>query len=328
MEIVYGIYQVKLPLKDNPMGYVNTYLIQGTDGWVLLDTGWNDEESFEALSGQLKEIGLSFSDIRLIIVTHIHPDHFGQAGRVQQLSGASLAVHEVEKGYLDSKLLWANLISQEIEAWLRSNGVPAEYVITGMNSSIEMQHLLPEANPDVALSDGETISTGIFELQVIWTPGHSPGHICLYEPANRLLFTGDHILPEITPNISIHTESHEDPLSDYIKSLKKLWNLDMEVGLPAHEDIFTNLQKRISELLTHHEARKGEIIKTIIGKAKTAYHISSEITWMEGTVNWDEMTSLDRRIAITETLAHLEALKGEKKVMKKKKNGLSFYKAL
>ncbi len=328
MEIISGIHQIKLPLKDNPLGHVNIYLFQGSDGWVLIDTGWNDQDAFESLSAQLKEIHLDFQDISLIIITHMHPDHIGQAGRVQQLSGASLAVHEVEKEYLDSKLLWTNdLVYQEINEWLRSNGVPAEHLAVEMNSSMEMKNLIPEASPDRGLSDGEIVNTGIFDLQVFWTPGHSDGHICLYEPSKKLLFTGDHILPGITPNISIHLQWHDDPLRNYLNSLKKLKDLDMELGLPAHEDTFTNLQKRIDELLVHHEERKAEIIKAISGKEKTAYHISSEITWMEGSVGWDDMAPFDRRLAVTETLAHLEALKGENRVVRAVKEDLAFYKA-
>jgi glyoxylase-like metal-dependent hydrolase (beta-lactamase superfamily II) len=327
LEIVPGIHQIKLPLTDNPLGYINTYLIQGTGGWALLDTGWNDQESFESLSGQLKELQLGFQDISLIIITHMHPDHIGQAGRIQQLSGASLAVHEVEKEYLDSKLLWTDLVYQEISIWLRSNGVPDDALSIEMNSSGGMKSLIPEASPDRALSDGDTVSTGVFDLQVIWTPGHSNGHICLYEPSKKLLFTGDHILPGITPNISIHMQSHEDPLLKYINSLKKMKDLDMALGLPAHEEPFTNLRKRIDELLAHHEQRKLEIIETIVSEEKTAYHISSEITWMEGNMDWDDMEPLDKRIAVTEALAHLESLKAEKRIVRAEKGGLAFYRA-
>lgn len=328
MEIVPGIHQIKLPLKDNPLGHVNTYLIQGTGGWVLLDTGWNDPESFEAFSGQLDELHIGFQDLNLIIITHMHPDHIGQAGRIQQISGASLAVHEVERDILDSKLLWStDLVYEEINKWLRSNGLPDEYLTAEMNTAGEMKGLIPEAKPDMGLSDGETVSTGIFDLKVIWTPGHSNGHICLYEPSNKLLFTGDHILPGITPNISIHMEWHEDPLRKYLQSLRKLRDLDMAVGLPAHEEPFTDLRKRIDELLGHHEERKTEIIEAIADQEKTAYQISSEITWMEGTVGWDNMSLFDRRIALTEALAHLESLKEESRVVRAEKGGLAFYRA-
>jgi len=329
LEIIPGIHQIKLPLKDNPLGYINTYLIHGSEGWLLLDAGWNDQDSFEALSRRLKEIHIDYEDIDLIIITHMHPDHIGMAGRIQELSGASLAVHEVEKDYLDSKLLWTtDLVYQEINNWLRTNGVPNENLTADMNSSGEMQSLIPEAGFDRGLTDGEIVSTGTFELQVIWTPGHSNGHICLYEPSNKLLFTGDHILPGITPNISIHIQWHEDPLGKYITSLKKLKSLDMALGLPAHEEPFTNLRKRIDELLVHHEGRKAEIMEAIAGKEKTAYQISSEITWMEGTTSWDEMAPLDRRIAVTEALAHLESLKMENKVVRAEREGLGFYKAV
>lgn len=327
MEIVPGIHQIKLPLKDNPIGYVNTYLIEGKPGWTLIDTGWNDEESFEALQSGLSQIGLGLADIELIIVTHMHPDHFGLAGRIKKAAGARLAIHEVEKAFLDSREAWMTSLFQEMGRWLVANGVPAEYVTLMENAPAgAMEHVTADS-PDTGLEDREQIRTGVFELEVLWTPGHSPGHVCLYERRKRILFTGDHVLPVTTPNISIHLETDRDPLGEYLRSLERIRDLDVMINLPAHEEPFSNLDLRIRELLVHHDERKREIMETVTRQPKTAFDIASEITWMEGQMSWDEMSPLDRRIAVTEALAHLEALRRERRLERLSSNAVYHYAA-
>ncbi|MDY6911504.1 MAG: MBL fold metallo-hydrolase [Chloroflexota bacterium] len=327
MEITPGIHQIKVPLQNNPLGYVNAYLIQGTDGWTLVDTGWNAEESFSAFESQVKNIGLNFKDIKLIIITHIHPDHFGLAGRIKQLSGAELALHRIEQAFIDSRYLWTDLLLQDMGNWLRNNGAPESDLPNLQGASMGMLKLVALSIPDRALFGGETISTGIFDLRVLWTPGHSPGHVCLYEPEKKILFAGDHVLPVTTPNISLHVQSGDNPLRDYIESLKSLQNLDVELVLPAHEHTFTNLRERIKEILAHHDARAAVIVAAIEDVPKTAYQISAEIPWVEGLVKWDDLGALDKRVAMTETLAHLEALRIENKVEKVEKEQSIFYKA-
>jgi len=116
-------------------------------------------------------------------------------------------------------------------------------------------------------------------LEVIWTPGHSPGHICLYEPQNQLLFAGDHILPKITPNISYHVQSGDNPLGDFLYALQKVQNLPVTKVLPAHEHVFRDLRGRIEEIRKHHDRRIEEIHRTIQEKPRVAYEIASQMTW-------------------------------------------------
>lgn len=328
MEIIPGIYQLKLPLKDNPLGYVNTYLLRGSDGWTLIDAGWNDEDSFEALRSHLAALGLEIGDIEQIIVTHIHPDHFGMAGKIKEASGARLALHEIEKAFIDSRHEWGGTsIAERMNAWLRLNGVPEEYLTAFNQASDETMSHVVAAVPDRGLRHGEILSTGIFDLEVFWTPGHSPGHVCLYERRHKLLFTGDHVLPVTTPNISIHIESDWDPLGAYLNALKEIEGLEVILNLPAHEDAFEDLGGRIGQLFTHHDHRKQEIVQTITSCARTAFDISSRITWMEGQMQWETMLPLDRRIAVTEALAHLEALRSEGRVKRFIEEGVAYYQA-
>ncbi|MFO8101934.1 MAG: MBL fold metallo-hydrolase [Dehalococcoidia bacterium] len=325
MEIIPGIHQLKLPLKDNPLQFINAYLVEGTDGWVLIDTGWYDEESFDAFTAHLENIGVGPEEINLIICTHIHPDHFGLAGRLKESCQAELAVSEVAREMLNSIGTMGSSMFEDMNEWILANGAPDDYLTAFNEASSEALSLLVPAVPERGLKDGEVISTGIFDLEVVWTPGHCPGHICLYESSKRILFSGDHILPVTTPNISIHMEGIGDPLGDYLASIRRIQHLDMDLGLPAHEDIYTDLAGRVDELLAHHEVRKGEIIEALDSGPKTAFEISARITWMEGEMPWEEMLPIDKRIAVSEALAHLESLREEQRISKYQEGELYYY---
>ena len=164
---------------------------------------------------------------------------------------------------------------------------------------------------------------------MLWTPGHSPGHICLYEPNLKVLISGDHILPEITTIISLHVQSGPNPLRDYINSLHLIQNLEVELVLPGHEHIFRNMQQRIKQILLHHQERNNAIVNTIRSNEKSAYQISSLIPWGSGVLQltWSEMAPLDKRMALTETLAHLEFLCKEEKVERIARDGIVLYHA-
>lgn len=328
-EVITGIRQLQLPLpdKDILLGYVNVYLVQGNNGYLLIDTGWNTEEAFTSLNKQLAELGISFEDIAQIVVTHIHPDHYGLAGRLKQLSHAQLYLHELERDIIKSRYLDMDNLLQQMEQRLHINGVPPDELPMLQTASVRMAKFVAPTLPDITLYGDETISTGLFSFKVLWTPGHSPGHICLYEPAKKVLISGDHILPTITPNIGLHPQSGDNPLGDYINSLNAAKQLDVNLILPGHENPFTGLQARIEELIRHHKQRESEILKTLQAEQKTAYQISNEITWLSDTngVSWQSLSPLDKRLAILETLAHLELMRFGREVDKFFKDDTIYY---
>jgi len=332
MEILPGIYQLKLPvpIPSNQLADINVYLIQSEKGWMLVDTGWNTKEAFAALEDQLGEIGTSFQDIHQIIVTHFHPDHYGLAGKLKQLSKATLALHQVEKAFLDSRYINMNNLLAEIARWLRLHGVPEEEMPHLQKSSLGARKFVLPASPEVALKGGEKITCGSFDFEVLWTPGHSPGHICLYEPARRILLSGDHILPTIFPNVGLHPQSGDNPLGDYLNSLRLIEKLEVDLVLPAHEYVFSGLRQRIEELYHHHRERKAAITKVLKEGAKTAYEISQRIPWIinGAMVSFEELLPLDKRLAVMSTLAHLEPLRAEGEVGRFIKDGIMFYNAL
>ena len=326
MEVAPGIHQLQIPIPHSPLGHLNAYLIKGRDGWTMIDTGWFTPQSFESLQTGLKNAGINTTDIVTIIITHAHPDHFGLAGKVKQLSPRTeLLMHCWEADILESRYVKFADLRDKISTLLRNHGVPsAEQSVLGSASMSALEYVTITF-PDHILYGGEIISTGIYDLEIIWTPGHSPGHICVYEPQNALLFSGDHILPYITPNVSYHGQSGDNPLGDYISALHKLENLSISRVLPAHEQIFTTFRERINQIIEHHDRRRMQIL-TVIGKEpNNAWDISSQLTWSI-PLKWYQFPSFQQRAAVMETIAHLEYLRWEGKVRRIiAENGAIFY---
>jgi glyoxylase-like metal-dependent hydrolase (beta-lactamase superfamily II) len=166
---------------------------------------------------------------------------------------------------------------------------------------------------------------GDYLFECIETPGHTPGHICLYEPSKKIFICGDHILFDITPNITLSTDER-NPLEEYLKSLDKVYDLDVELVLPGHRSIFKNQKERIRELKQHHQARLNEVI-SILGKGKqNAFQIASQMTWDIGYKSWDLFPPAQKLFAFGEALAHLKYLEEERKVERQiEGQGLVFF---
>ena len=329
MEIIQGVYQIKLPLPGGPLDHSNAYLIDGSQGNLLIDTGWNTPEAFSALGEYLKANGFDFSDISQIVITHLHPDHYGLAGRIKELSGATLALSEIEARLLDRRYVNMSILLEEVSHLLRAHGTPQSELSQLSQASMPARQFVVPAKPDTKLKAGQKVSMDPFEFKVLLTPGHSPGHICLYEPNRRFLFTGDHILPDITPNVGLHPQSGANPLGDYINSLKSLTELEVSFVFPGHGSVFNGLGQRIDALLRHHQQRMTDILNVIRDDPKTAYQIATEIPWVpdEGGINFQDLPPLDRRLAVLETLAHLQLLATEGKAMEIVRNRISLYRA-
>lgn len=327
MEVIPGIHQLRVPIPDNPLGFLNCYMVQGKNGWLMVDTGWYTQDAFNSLAKQLKEMGLGFTDVETIVVTHVHADHYGLAGRIKQVSPSTkLLTHRWEGDLIESRYIKFAELRDKMGAVLAQHGVPPSDQSALQSASMPVLEYVTVTMPDLSLYGGEVLNTGVFNLDVVWTPGHSPGHICLWENDHKILFSGDHILPVITPNISYHVQSGDNPLGDFINSLNKLRKLPAVQVLPAHEQIFTNLQERIEQIKEHHEQRKEEIRNAIRKDPHNAWFISAQLTW-NIPVPWDHFDPLDRRIAVTETVAHLEYMRWDGTVERLVKDGIILYKA-
>jgi glyoxylase-like metal-dependent hydrolase (beta-lactamase superfamily II) len=326
-EILPGIHWLKLPItmEQSDLTHINVYLVKGDNGYLLVDSGWNTDDSFNTLHNYLVKNGIGFQDISRILVTHVHPDHYGMAGRIKQLSGAEIMMHHIEKDYIKPRYIDMDELLNLTDKQLIANGASEKEMTALRDATLGLENLVVPTPPDTTLHDGEIINTGAFTFRVIWSPGHSSGHICLYEPDKKVLLSGDHILPKITPNVGLHPQSIENPLGRYIESLRQIRKLDVELTLPGHDQPFTHLKARIDEIINHHNQRNLEILGTLALGAKTAYQIAQEITWGDNS-GWNDLPPFHQRMAIFETLAHLEMMAAESRVNKLSRKGIFYYK--
>jgi len=327
-ELVAGIHQLKIPIPNNPLGYTNSYLMRGDSGYTIIDPGMNSDVSFNTLQKELSEIGIDIKDITRIIATHAHGDHYGLSGRIKKLTKAEILAHQLTRDMIQTIAKHRRDWGQQMDEWLRLNGAPpfddSEFHLKGRR---RRHRFTPPPLPDVILEDGKTITVDSFSFQVLWTPGHDSGHICLYEPDQKVLFSGDHVLPVTTPHVNMQTPSVVNPLGDFLNSLKAIKYLEADLVLPGHEETFTNLKDRIEELLQHHQQRNEEIIEVLKVEEKTAYQVSTKIIWMpvQGGVRFTDLSSWHKMMAISETLAHLKAMEIEGKVAQSFRDGIVYY---
>ncbi len=325
MQVAPGIYQLQVPIPNNPLGWINTYLVKTPAGALLVDTGWNTQEAFDSLARQLAETETAWSDLRYIVITHAHPDHYGLVGRLVEHTRAELVIHEIEKWFLEPRYLRSQELLREMDDWLRINGVPEDARPLLQRASMAMLGLVSVAMPDHVVYGGEHLRLGDFDLEVLWTPGHSRGHICLYERRRRILFSGDHVLLKTTPNVSMHVQTVGNPLADYLNALHRVAALPVDLVLPSHGQVFTDLPRRVVEIEQHHEQRKREILAALAEQPRTAYGIASVISWSTGGVPWEQLPPFLRRMAVTETLAHLELFFAQGLVTKTLEDGVVLY---
>jgi glyoxylase-like metal-dependent hydrolase (beta-lactamase superfamily II) len=325
-EVFPGIHWIKSPItfEKSTLAHINTYLIRGDEGYLLVDAGWNTDASFATLHNYLVKTGLNFADISQILVTHVHPDHYGMAGRIKQLSGATIAMHHIEKDFIEPRYVSMEELLHQTDRLLVTNGVPERDMTAMRDATVGLENYIVPTPPDILLREGDTVTTGEFTFRVIWTPGHSSGHVCLYEPEKKVLLSGDHILPKITPNIGVNPQSIENPLGRYIKSLEEIKQLDIKLTLPGHDRPFTRTVPRIDEIIRHHNYRNQQILDTIVSSPRTAYHIALHITWSDNT-QWQDLPPFHQRMAIFETLAHLEMMAAEGRVDKLPREGIIYY---
>lgn len=317
MELLPGLHQIKLPLADSPLGWVNGYLIAGDAGYTLVDCGWDTPDVLDALRNGLDELGVGLDAIRTLVVTHNHPDHYGLAGRLVALAGCGLLMHHLEKIHVQARYATTEGLLGEMSDWLRLNGCPPTDLHEMTHASMSIIERVNIAMPDIEVNGGEHVDTGRYDFEIVWTPGHSEGHICLYERRRGLFLSGDHVLDPITPNIGLHAQSMGNPLADYIDSLERVRELDCDDVLPAHGEPFKGLRRRVDELLAHHEDRTEEMLAVLREQgAASAYIVASHMHWGRRGTLWTEMRSFQQRMAVTEVLAHLELLRSRRRLRK------------
>ena len=327
MEIVAGVHQLRIPFPDGMERFTNAYVIEGSKGNILVDCGWDSSEAVWAFREELRLERLSFDDINWIVVTHIHPDHFGLAAKLRELCGAEIVMHRLEASLIDSRYVDYRQLARELEEMLVLHGVPSEEAARMREASAWAAQFVTPTHPDVLVDDGDTISNGTFQLEVLHTPGHSPGHICLYDPRKRRLFCGDHVIFDALPRIGAHPQSGADPAGDYARSLECLVEKPVSFVFPGHGPVFNSLTIRSEEIFRRNEARRRQIADVLDDGLKTAYDIAREIGWRSGAgeASYEALEFRERRAAVCEVIAWLRCLVGEGRVAAIERNGTTTY---
>jgi glyoxylase-like metal-dependent hydrolase (beta-lactamase superfamily II) len=314
-EVAEGVYQLKVPVPI-PLVFVSAYLVEGEDGWTIIDTGFDYPEGRETWEVGAKAVGCDLRrDVSRIVVTHFHPDHLGAAHWLQGISGAPVCMLESE--IENSREIWDNPDPAPFIKHLVGNGMDCS-LAERAGARMQADLTLPEKM--VPLRAGEEIPLGARTARVIHAPGHADHQIMLHDEERKILFAADHVLLKITPNVGSWPESEPNPLARYLKSIRNMRDLPADLVLPGHGPLFHDLRGRIDELLQHHEERLELMREEIAGAPKTPFEVSRKV-FRYG------LSLYERCFALAETLAHLEHLVLEGRA-EKVEDGAVFFRAV
>jgi glyoxylase-like metal-dependent hydrolase (beta-lactamase superfamily II) len=326
-EVLPDVFQINLTLSGFSPDSVNMYLIKTDDGFLSIDTGWDSPPSLKSLEDQLAEIGASLTDIKQVIITHCHIDHLGMIVRLKKLSNPKLYIHYKEMELIKIRFSGGDNFLPMTDKFLKKHGVP-ESELPPPEIQLPIPDDLASISPDELLHGGEQIAAGRYTLKVVHAPGHTPGHIVLFEPQKKFVFSGDLLLPTISTNAAFHVQHIRNPLQKYLKTLLKLKKMDIHQVLPGHEYIYTNPGERIDKLILHNKEKTDEILNVFKhGQPKTAYQVSRVLSWspLSKTSNWNNLTGWDKRFAVLQSISHLEALKYAKILTRVSRDGRVYY---
>ncbi len=305
-EVAAGVFELRLPIPFED-GLVNVFLFPDGDEVDLLDCGMNSEESVETIRTAVSQLGAS--RIRRLVVTHIHPDHYGAAGTLAGDGGADLYLHRLEVPLVNPRYVELEHLVHEVHNYLLVHGVPADEAEVLSNSQRALSLVVKPADAAVQLDGAELLEMGRRHLRVEWTPGHSPGHICLFESGEKLLFAGDHMLPDLSPNIGLHPQSTPDPLHEYLDGLQRMAAYAPRLVLPAHGRPFSDAVGRVATLAAHHRRRLDQVLEIVASGEMSGWEVALEL--------WGPRDNLyEKRLALQEGLAHLQALAVEGRLVK------------
>jgi len=324
VELAPGVLRVQVPISFTGLGHVNCYVLLDERGAAVVDAGLPGRATWQALTARLRDAGLKVGDVHTVLVTHSHPDHFGSAGRLAHEAGADLVAEAGFHTWLEPRPsrqqgddTGYRLTPRGTTPW---GGEPGRFVRRHIWSArLARWHLMPGLRPPIPtrrLSHGDRIVLAGREWTALHTPGHTGDHLCLYDPETRLLISGDHVLPTITPHVP-GLSPLADPLGSYLESLAALRTIGaVDLVLPAHGHPFSDLAGRIEQIEAHHTERLDELrrLGTALGRASVMEY-SRELFRRQ---LWGMM-------AESETYAHLEYLRLRGEAERVQEGGVLYY---
>ncbi len=319
-EILPDLFLLEIPLPGNPLKVLNSYLIKGAKRHLLIDTGFNRPECLEAQINHLEYLKLNWSDID-IFITHFHGDHSGLAFT---LAHAKSAVYcsKVDADIIQTTMrpdYW-----QKTDLFYISHGFPARWLAEQRNT-LTNYFAGDEMTFDYVI-EGDVLIYGKYRLTCLSTPGHTPGHMCLYEPEQKFLLGGDLLLANISSNITARYNV-KDALGDYLNSLGKIDAMDIKLIIPGHRTLIYDHHQRIAELMNHHKHRLDEILTILRQKPMNAYQVASQMHW-DVSGEWEQIPRFQQWFATGEVVAHLEHLANRRMVDKEHQDTCLMYRLI
>jgi glyoxylase-like metal-dependent hydrolase (beta-lactamase superfamily II) len=316
-EIAGDFYMITLPMPFR-LEHVNVYALVHDGRMTLFDTGLNTPETFTTLEAGLKRIGRSIHDIDRIFITHRHGDHCGMAARIKAASGATILMSDVDHEFIRISEDQDRLIAILHSFYLR-HGLGNEALALLGSIFKGFSKIIGTFPLDHALRPGEFYTVGDRSCEVIAAPGHSRGQVCFFFRAEGILLAGDHILPDITPNLSPDLfQTDFRPLECFLSSLTQMQRLPVATVYPAHGRPFKNFIERIAEIKDHHHERKGLILASVLKGRKSTFDVSVDIFGKD-------LPDFDQYLALNETYVHLMELIHEGLVQEEVQDNRCFY---
>ncbi|GII98244.1 glyoxylase-like metal-dependent hydrolase (beta-lactamase superfamily II) [Sediminihabitans luteus] len=295
-EVADGVWCVPVPMPGAPLPWSLAYLVSDdADGVHVVDPGQDSGPGWDALVAGLRTAGARVEDVVSVVVTHLHPDHLGLVDRLRAASGASVAMHEAEVAGMAALATGRGTLGGDAAAW----GVPVA-LRAEVDAVRQVSGPAPRVDVDVPLRDGDRLAIPGRDVRVLWTPGHTGGHLCLRSAADRLLWTGDHVLAEVNPGLGLGGPTATNPLGDYLASLAAVAQHDDHLVLPGHGAPFRGLAARCAELAAHQTRRLDEV-RAVLAAADappSVWDVASRLTW---TAGWDGLVGFHRAAALAQT---------------------------
>lgn len=322
-----GVHRIPLPLPNDGLRAVNVYAVADGDGWTLVDSGWALVEARDLLESALARLGSGFVDVRRFLVTHVHRDHYTLAVALRREFGVRVALGRGEQPSLAA-------INQPGRSGLfhrdrlRRAGAH-ELLRTFEAAPPPAADLADWAEPDEWLDDGAEIAVGgpaaTRTLLAVATPGHTQGHLVFADEGGGMLFSGDHVLPRITPSIGLEPVTARRPLADFLDSLELVRERPDAAMLPAHGPVGMRVHERVDELLAHHGKRLDATLAAVHEGRTTAHEVAGALAWTRREHRLHELDPFNAMLATLETSAHLDLLTERGLVRAAESNGVCHY---
>lgn len=319
-ELAPNLYRIEVPLPNNPLRSINCYVLKSDDRNLVVDSGMNREECRTVLEAGFNELELDLTKTDFFI-THIHSDHSGLVG-VFATDTSKVYFNEIESEFF--KKPRGEGFGGRMGESARLGGFPEEELKQSMTNHPGAKFGMPVIPEFTILRDGDTLIAGGRTLEVIATPGHSPGHLCLYDRENRIFLAGDHVLGDITPNIASYGET-DNALGDYLDSLGKVFELDVVLTLPGHRSMIDDFRGRIDEIRHHHGERCEEVIEILNDGGQTGYQVASRMTWDVRADTWADVPIMQKWFATGEAISHLRYLEAKGDITSRLKDEFTHY---